>query len=255
MSRLLRMLRKKALQVVPESEGSSCHLPREEIGPFIPDGGEGAPSRARRWKCPAFWQRKPAPGAGAEVGEALARPKWSWPRMQLGRQDPAQEGSQAGWLWGLLCQQHQSQEPIPDSQQEASPCLVTEDLPAPQGRRWRIPVPAPAARPTPHGTAAAPGTREAARPMDAIALFQDEAQQLMFLHAIHPACLAAQQRGQDTLHLHCCKAAVVERIVELVEELPDNSPPGAVLTNSLLAVGNLSTMTTFLEPELETHLL
>ncbi|CAM2105973.1 unnamed protein product [Caretta caretta] len=44
---------------------------------------------------------------------------------------------------------------------------------------------------------------------------QDEAQQLMFLHAIHPACLAAQQRGQDTLEPQCCKTAVVERIVDL----------------------------------------
>ncbi|XP_053904664.1 uncharacterized protein LOC128848646 [Malaclemys terrapin pileata] len=63
--------------------------------------------------------------------------------------------------------------------------------------------------------------------------------------------LAAQQRGQDTLVPHCCK----ERIVELIEELPDNSPPGAVLANSLIAVGNLSTMTPALEPEVETHLL
>ncbi|XP_065435599.1 uncharacterized protein LOC135979665 [Chrysemys picta bellii] len=67
--------------------------------------------------------------------------------------------------------------------------------------------------------------------------------------------LAAQQRGQDTLEPHCCKAAVAERIVELIEELPDNSPPSAVLANSLIAVGNLSTMTPALEPELETHLL
>ncbi|XP_043404352.1 protein MROH8-like [Chelonia mydas] len=77
----------------------------------------------------------------------------------------------------------------------------------------------------------------------------------MFLHTIHPACLAAQQRGQDTLEPHCCKAAVVERILELIEELPDDSPPSAVLANSLIAVGNLSTMTPALEPELETHLL
>ncbi|KAG6927935.1 hypothetical protein G0U57_008987, partial [Chelydra serpentina] len=61
----------------------------------------------------------------------------------------------------------------------------------------------------------------------------------MSLHAIHPTCLAALQRGQDTLEPHCCKAAVVERIVELIEELPDKSPPSAVLANSLSAVGNL----------------
>ncbi|XP_065423849.1 uncharacterized protein LOC135975720 isoform X2 [Chrysemys picta bellii] len=67
--------------------------------------------------------------------------------------------------------------------------------------------------------------------------------------------LAAQQRRQDTLEPHCCKAAVAERIVERIEELPDNSPPGAILANSLIAVGNLSTMTPAVEPELETHLL
>ncbi|KAM7171849.1 uncharacterized protein RBU57_003109 [Macrochelys suwanniensis] len=77
----------------------------------------------------------------------------------------------------------------------------------------------------------------------------------MFLHVIHPMCLAAQQRGQDTLERRCCKAAVVERIVKLIEELPENSPPGAILANFLIAVGNLSTITPALEPELETHLL
>ncbi|KAG6920781.1 hypothetical protein G0U57_013839 [Chelydra serpentina] len=124
------MFRKKALQVAPEPEGSSCHLPQERSGPSVPAGGEGAPGQARKWKCPAFWQRKPTPGAGAEAGEAPARLKWSWPRMWLDRQDPAQEGSQAGSLWGLLCGKHWPQETSPDSQQEASPCLVTEDLPA-----------------------------------------------------------------------------------------------------------------------------
>ncbi|XP_077668159.1 uncharacterized protein LOC144262302 [Eretmochelys imbricata] len=51
---------------------------------------------------------------------------------------------------------------------------------------------------------------------------QDEAQQLMFLHAIHPACLAAQQREQDTLEPHCCRAAVVEIIVPV--DCPVSSP-------------------------------
>ncbi|XP_043372052.1 maestro heat-like repeat-containing protein family member 7 [Dermochelys coriacea] len=84
---------------------------------------------------------------------------------------------------------------------------------------------------------------------------KDEVQQLLFLQAIHPASLAAQQRGQDTLEPHCCKAAVVERIVELNEERHDDNPPGAVLANSLIAVGNLRTMTPTLEPELESHIV
>ncbi|XP_039353910.1 uncharacterized protein LOC120380340 [Mauremys reevesii] len=84
---------------------------------------------------------------------------------------------------------------------------------------------------------------------------KDEGQQLRFPQAIYPACLAAQDRGQDTLEPHCCKAAVVERIVELIEELPKDSPPSAILANSLVAVGNLSTMKPALEPDLESHLL
>ncbi|EMP41804.1 Cytochrome P450 2H2 [Chelonia mydas] len=54
--------------------------------------------------------------------------------MWLGRQDPAQEGCRAGWLWGLLCGKHRPQEPSPDSQQEATPFPVTEDLPASPGQ-------------------------------------------------------------------------------------------------------------------------
>nr|XP_048690971.1 maestro heat-like repeat family member 5 isoform X2 [Caretta caretta] len=84
---------------------------------------------------------------------------------------------------------------------------------------------------------------------------KDEGQQLLFLQAIYPACLAAQERGEDTLEPRCCKAAVVKRIVELIEELPDDSSPSAVLAHSLAAVGYLCTMKPALEPALETHLL
>ncbi|XP_065431559.1 uncharacterized protein LOC101953893 [Chrysemys picta bellii] len=127
MARLLRMFRKKALQVAPEPEGSSCHLPQEQSGPSVPAGGEAAPSQVRKWKCPTFWQGKPAPPAGA-------RPNRSCPKMCLGRRDPAQEGSRAGWLWGLLCGMHGPQEPSRDSQQESSPCASTADLPASPGQ-------------------------------------------------------------------------------------------------------------------------
>ncbi|XP_050816301.1 uncharacterized protein LOC127054265 isoform X1 [Gopherus flavomarginatus] len=137
------MFRKKALQVAPEPVGSSCHLPQEWSGPSVPTGGEGAPGRARRWKSPAFWKRKPAPGAGDEVGEAPARPKWSWARMRLGRQDPAQERNQAGWLRGLLCGQQWPQEPSPDFQQEALPCPVSGDLPAFPEQEVEDPSPSP----------------------------------------------------------------------------------------------------------------
>ncbi|XP_043352979.1 uncharacterized protein LOC122456609 isoform X2 [Dermochelys coriacea] len=141
MARPLRMFKKKALQVAPEPEGSSCHLPKGQSNPCVPTGGEAAPVQARRRKCPAFWKTKPAPGAGAELGEAPTRPKWSWPRMRFCRQDPAQEGRRAGWLWGLLCGQQRPQEPSPRSHQEASPCPVAEDHPAPSGQEVEGPCP------------------------------------------------------------------------------------------------------------------
>ncbi|XP_039367848.1 uncharacterized protein LOC120389382 [Mauremys reevesii] len=143
MAGLLRMFRKKALKVAPEPEGSSCHLPQEQSGPSVPAGREGAPGRTRRWKFPAFWKRKPVPGAGAEVGEAPARPKWNWARMRQGRRDPAQERNRAGWLRGFLCGQQRPQEPSPDFHQEASPCLGSGDLPAFPGQEVEDPSPSP----------------------------------------------------------------------------------------------------------------
>ncbi|XP_043352943.1 uncharacterized protein LOC122456603 [Dermochelys coriacea] len=285
MARLLRMFRKKALQVAPEPEGSSCHLPKGQSNPCVPAGGEAAPVQARRWKCPAFWKTKPASSAGAELGEAPTRPKWSWPRMRFRRQDPAQEGRRAGWLWGLLCGQQQPQEPSPHSHQEALPCLVTEDIPASSGQEVEGPCPSTgssawdSSSPWDSGSSEADGrhcfvprttwdseleegvdmaTDEAALKVIREQLQyreKDEGQQLLFLQAIYPTCLAARERGEDTLEPRYCKAAVVKRIVELIEELPDDSPPSAILASSLAAVGNLSTMKPALEPDLETHLL
>ncbi|XP_043384427.1 maestro heat-like repeat-containing protein family member 1 [Chelonia mydas] len=51
--------------------------------------------------------------------------------------------------------------------------------------------------------------------------------------------------------------AIVDELLsmELIEELPDDSSPSAVLAHSLAAVGYLCTMKPALEPALETHLL
>ncbi|CAM2094967.1 unnamed protein product, partial [Caretta caretta] len=285
MARLLRMLRRKALQVAPEPEGSSCRLPKGQSKPCVPAGGEAGPVQARRRKCPAFWKRTPAPGAGAELGEAPTRPQWSWPRLQLCRQDPAQEGRRAGWLWGLLCGQQRPQEPSPPSHQEASPCPLSEALPAPAGQEGEGPCPSTGSSAWDSGSTWASGSSQAdgghcfvpGTPLDSeqeegVDMAKDEAalkvireqlqcrdkdegQQLLFLQAIYPACLAARERGEDTLEPRCCKAAVVKRIVELIEELPDDSSPSAVLAHSLAAVGYLCTMKPALEPALETHLL
>ncbi|CAM5098444.1 unnamed protein product [Natator depressus] len=279
------MFRRKALQVTPEPEGSSCRLPKGQSKPCVPAGGEAAPVQARRRKCPAFWKRNPAPGAGAELGAAPTRPRWSWPRLRFGRQDPAQEGRRAGWLWGWLCGQQRPQEPSPRSHQEASPCPVSEALPAPAGQEVEGPCPSTGSSAWDSGSTWASGSSQAdgrhcfapGSPLDSeqeegvdvakdeAALkvireqlqcrHKDEGQQLLFLQAIYPACLAARERGEDTLEPRCCKAAVVKRIVELIEELPDDSSPSAVLAHSLAAVGNLCTMKPALEPDLETQLL
>ncbi|XP_043384838.1 uncharacterized protein LOC119567453 isoform X1 [Chelonia mydas] len=161
MARLLRMVRRKALQVAPEPEGSSCHLPKGQSKPCVPAGGEAAPVQARRRKCPAFWKRNPAPGAGAELGEAPTRPQWSWPRLRFRRQDPAQEGHRAGWLWGLLCGQQRPQEPSPPSHQEASPCPVSEALPAPAGQEGEGPCPSTGSSAWDSGSTWASGSSQA----------------------------------------------------------------------------------------------
>ncbi|CAM2105852.1 unnamed protein product [Caretta caretta] len=246
MARFLRMFRKKALQVAPEPEGSSCHLPKEQSSPSFPAGGEAAPIQARRWKCPGFWKRKPASGAGTELGEAPTRPKWSWLRIRLRRQDPAQEGRRAGWLWGLLCGQHQPLEPSPDSQQEASPCPVTEDLPASPGQEVEDPCPSTNSSAWDSSSSWDSGSSEAnghrcfvpGTPRDS----EDEEEGEWV------------NMATDETAFKVIREQLQGREKELIEELPDNSPPGAVLANSLIAVGNLSTMKPALQPELETHL-
>ncbi|XP_044889094.1 maestro heat-like repeat-containing protein family member 7 isoform X1 [Mauremys mutica] len=285
MARLLRRFRRKALQVAPEPSGRSGHLPKGQSHLSVPAGGEAAPMQARRRKFPAFWRTRPAPGAGAELGEAPTKPRCSWLRMRFCGQDPAQEGRRAGRLWGLLCGQQRPQEPSPHSQQGASPCPGSEDLSAPSDQEVEDPSTSTIGSARDSSSAwgssssdasgrccIVPGTptesaaeewlemtteeaalkviREQLQGRD-----KDEGQQLRFLRAIYPACLAAQDRGQDTLEPHCCKAAVVERIVELIEELPKDSPPSAILASCLAAVGNLSTMKPALEPELESRLL
>ncbi|XP_039350166.1 uncharacterized protein LOC120374485 [Mauremys reevesii] len=139
MARLLRRFRRKALQVPPEPSGRSGHLPKGQSHLSIPAGGEAAPIQARRRKFPAFWRTKPAPGAGADLGEAPTKPRWSWFRMRICGQDPAQEGRRAGRLWGLLCGQQRTQEPSPHSQQGASPCPGSEEISAPSDQEVEDP--------------------------------------------------------------------------------------------------------------------
>ncbi|XP_075772985.1 uncharacterized protein LOC142825143 isoform X4 [Pelodiscus sinensis] len=68
-----------------------------------------------------------------------------------------------------------------------------------------------------------------------------------FLLAIPLACLAALQRGEDTLAPRCCKDTMMTRIVEIMED----SPPPLVLADCLNAACSLST----LQPPLRAQLL
>ncbi|XP_075753908.1 maestro heat-like repeat-containing protein family member 7 [Pelodiscus sinensis] len=68
-----------------------------------------------------------------------------------------------------------------------------------------------------------------------------------FLLAVPPACLAALQRGEDTLAPRCCKDTMMARIVEIMED----SPPPLVLADCLNAACSLST----LQPPLQAQLL
>ncbi|CAM2106287.1 unnamed protein product [Caretta caretta] len=87
----------------------------------------------------------------------------------------------------------------------------------------------------------------------AVKWVRDRAKQLRFLHAIPTLCFSAQKQGQDTLELHCSRAALVESTAELIEDLPLESEPSSILSSSVAAVCNLSKLKPPLE--LESHLL
>ncbi|XP_034647451.1 maestro heat-like repeat-containing protein family member 1 isoform X2 [Trachemys scripta elegans] len=149
----------------------------------------------------------------------------------------------------MLCGQQRPQEPSPDSQQEASPCPVTEDLPASPGQEVEDPCPttsSSARSPWDSSSAWDSGSSEAdGRRCFVLGTARDsgdEEEEWVDVATEEAALNNSREQLQGG-----------EK--ELIEELPDNSPPGAVLANSLIAVGNLSTMTPALEPELETHLL
>ncbi|KYO38529.1 hypothetical protein Y1Q_0020679 [Alligator mississippiensis] len=69
-------------------------------------------------------------------------------------------------------------------------------------------------------------------------------------------CLATVERGEDTLEPPCCKAALVERIVVLIDKLSQcKEEPSTILPYSMAAVCILSKLKPALEPALESRLL
>ncbi|XP_039366849.1 uncharacterized protein LOC120388821 [Mauremys reevesii] len=86
-------------------------------------------------------------------------------------------------------------------------------------------------------------------------LVADRAEQLCFLHAVPRLCFSAQKQGRDTLEPPVSKAALVESIVELIENLPGPSEPSSIMPSSMAAVCSLSKLKPPLALELESHLL
>ncbi|XP_034647453.1 uncharacterized protein LOC117888296 isoform X4 [Trachemys scripta elegans] len=133
----------------------------------------------------------------------------------------------------MLCGQQRPQEPSPDSQQEASPCPVTEDLPASPGQEVEDPCPttsSSARSPWDSSSAWDSGSSEAdGRRCFVLGTARDsgdEEEEWVDVATEEAALNNSREQLQGG-----------EK--ELIEELPDNSPPGAVLANSLIAVGNL----------------
>ncbi|XP_044868797.1 uncharacterized protein LOC123368238 isoform X2 [Mauremys mutica] len=81
------------------------------------------------------------------------------------------------------------------------------------------------------------------------------AKQLRFLHTAPCLCFLAQQQGLNTLEPHFSKAALVENIAELIENLPTVPEPTSITSSSMATVCSLSKLKPLLALELESCLL
>ncbi|XP_030404082.1 uncharacterized protein LOC115644121 [Gopherus evgoodei] len=68
-------------------------------------------------------------------------------------------------------------------------------------------------------------------------------------------CASPQQQGLNTLEPHFSKAALVESIAELIENLPVVPEPTFIISSFMAAVCSLSKLKPLLALELESHLL
>ncbi|XP_075774789.1 uncharacterized protein LOC142826422 [Pelodiscus sinensis] len=252
MAKHIRLWFRKALKMAPGPVGSSSS---------VPAGGEAESHQRGATRPPA-------------------RPLRTWLQRRLGRRDPAQRGSRVGWLWGLLCgEKHLPQEPSPHYHQGASPCPASGDLPVSGSPQPLRTSPCSCGSSSVSSSAWASSCSRATScsrsdpepPCASAELCQermdsrveegaiyDIEEQLhtrdtspaalqRFLLAVPPACLAALQRGEDTLAPRCCKDTMMARIVEIMED----SPTPLVLADCLNAACSLST----LQPPLQAQLL
>ncbi|CAM2105956.1 unnamed protein product [Caretta caretta] len=98
------------------------------------------------------------------------------------------------------------------------------------------------------------GNRNTARVGEVFGKFFWEGQRKSFLWmavlAIHGPLLCVSQAGLLLTYSLLREAQQLMGDKELMEELPDNSPPGAILANSLIAVGNLGVLPDLLDATL-----
>ncbi|KAH1186569.1 hypothetical protein KIL84_019318, partial [Mauremys mutica] len=130
-------------------------LARPGGGSAQPSGrGNLLPVQAPRWESDRPGQNRGGPGCG-----------WA------GRTQP-RRGARQGGSKACCVSSSSPRSPAPISSRRHRPARSVGTCQPSQGRRWRISLPAPAAWPAPHGTAAALGTQTATWPTDASALFQ-----------------------------------------------------------------------------------
>ncbi|XP_050786930.1 uncharacterized protein LOC127038394 [Gopherus flavomarginatus] len=144
------------------------------------------------------------------------------------------------------------QEPCPDFHQEALPCPVIEDLPSFQ--RQEVEDLCPSTSSSAHS------------PWDSSSAWDSDSSEADGHFWFVPVTTRVSEEEEERVNVVTVLKNIQEQLQgrekELIQELLDDSPPSAVLANSLIAAGNLSyqnplacTMTPALEPELETHFL
>ncbi|XP_059580398.1 uncharacterized protein LOC109284736 isoform X2 [Alligator mississippiensis] len=241
MDRLRQMLKHRTTKVSPGEEVSSRRpVPEEESSPI----GAVGTVKTRWWTCLLCWRGKTAaPGTKSEEAEEPSRKAGRWPRLRLGRRDPAQEEHQAGLLCSSPPRAPSYQELCPETRpEEASPCTVMEGDAASLGQEVSKPCPSPSLSSSssrgdlessvesgsnpPHGTTMKvipyrPGKEvEEEQEGEDLMLLEEEALTDNILHllgqgkdkehgdrfllAIPALCRATKQRGEDTLEPETC---------------------------------------------------
>ncbi|XP_059579506.1 maestro heat-like repeat family member 5 [Alligator mississippiensis] len=287
MKRLRWILRKRTARMALGQEKDGKKPEEEEQGGH--HQAEAATLKGRWWHRLVGWRRRAPPAAMEERGVEPVRPRWRWPRIQLGRQGPAPTESQAQPPHSSS-PKHSSQDPSPKAQPKATPHVAWEEMPGSPGQELHRPcfkLSSSSSREDSDSSQEAVGLQQhAATTRDTILPFYRAEQKqredftyleeptlsvilwhlqstdqtvnegLTFLRAVPTLCLATMERGEDTLEPPCCKAALVERIVVLIEKLSQcEEEPSTILPYSMAAVCILSKLKPALEPALESRLL